>query len=871
MRQLEDLLQDCAVKLSTPGQMGWGTGFFVAPGLILTCAHVVKGSVQVCWQERILEAVVERSLPDPYDLALLRVSLTTDVNPPCVLLAEEVRSRDPLYLFGYPDEGDCNGEPRTFNCDGTTGNEVAAILFNLGQVRPGMSGSPLLNQRTGKVCGVVKFTRDRSIDLGGGAIPTHVILEQFPQLQELQREFHEEDRRWSDLLITQLSEIDFQPYLQSILDDEDYLNRRKCYISSTVKGCKQILHKQTEQLGVLEGLRKYAAEHVLLVGKPGSGKSTALQQMLQEEAQKALVIIANNRGDFKIPVLIELRDRKEEAIVNRIHEKLRRRTGLAIKTVEELLLEGRFLLLFDGLNEIPTSMIWSILREFQDESDFRKNSRIFSTRELGNDIGLGLLKKLTMLPLTESQKRTFIQSRLDERAEILLGQLKDRLRELAETPLLLKMLCDVAAESLDRDLPANRGMLFRQEFARRYQAFKSKRGCVSEDSRRLTERLLQQLALEMTQGYSIKNLKLQLSKDQAIQILQVFLKTQGETNTLTKASEYLDDLLNWDLLQLASDETQIEFHHQLFQEYYVAEAFLNGQQKIADLVAHIYEPHWQEIILLVVELQDNSDDLVRLIKARLDIFFAEQNKSRQLQQLLTWANQKASYIGVSDNYQNLNGASSLSYKRFQASIRAFYCANSLTYALDLNRTSQRIGVSANELLGSLNSSLSLDLVFAAALDHKNLSNLNYYLVRDRALVSIIDFAHDLNQKISQDPNFYLASLFIHTLASLLNDILTNNLIPWDLDSDLEASLWLLKTELSDLNNNRLDQWSHKLRCVLNNHQVIFGEVVNFPEDEVEKVESFLRINQLLVECLNRAFCLTHSLKEEILSTLLLSE
>lgn len=33
--------------------------------------------------------------------------------------------------------------------------------------------------------------------------------------------------------------------------------------------------ERIEQLPVMKGLRKYAANHVLLVGKPGSGKSTA--------------------------------------------------------------------------------------------------------------------------------------------------------------------------------------------------------------------------------------------------------------------------------------------------------------------------------------------------------------------------------------------------------------------------------------------------------------------------------------------------------------------------------------------------------------------------------------------------------------------
>ncbi|PSB24033.1 tetratricopeptide repeat-containing serine protease family protein [Stenomitos frigidus] len=200
MSHLEALLQQCTVKLTLPGRIGWGTGFFVAPGWILTCAHVVqeaKGEpLQVRWQKRELEAVVERSLPDLYDLALLRVTLPADANPPCVYLDQDIRSRDPLYLFGYPDQDFPNGCPVTFSCEGLTGDEPALIKFVLGQVRPGMSGSPLLNQRTGQVCGIVKFTRDRSFDLGGGAVPAAVILAQFPKLMEQQRAFHQSDQRW---------------------------------------------------------------------------------------------------------------------------------------------------------------------------------------------------------------------------------------------------------------------------------------------------------------------------------------------------------------------------------------------------------------------------------------------------------------------------------------------------------------------------------------------------------------------------------------------------------------------------------------------------------------------------------------------------
>ncbi len=43
--------------------------------------------------------------------------------------------------------------------------------------------------------------------------------------------------------------------------------------------------EKIERLSVLEGLRKYASEHVLLVGRPGSGKSTALARLAKTELQ----------------------------------------------------------------------------------------------------------------------------------------------------------------------------------------------------------------------------------------------------------------------------------------------------------------------------------------------------------------------------------------------------------------------------------------------------------------------------------------------------------------------------------------------------------------------------------------------------------
>lgn len=203
---LENVLQHCTVKLTVPGKRRHGTGFIVAPGLLLSCAHVVKGDNNQChkesvkiWQKQnfISEAEVTKWLPD-LDIALLEFSPPLDSEFPCVYLDEVVASGDELYTFGYPDQDYPNGCPVTFNCEGLTGDEPPLIKFKLGQVRPGMSGAPLLNKRTGKVCGVVKSTRSRGDDLGGGAVTTSVILSQFSALAELQQRFHREDKRWID-------------------------------------------------------------------------------------------------------------------------------------------------------------------------------------------------------------------------------------------------------------------------------------------------------------------------------------------------------------------------------------------------------------------------------------------------------------------------------------------------------------------------------------------------------------------------------------------------------------------------------------------------------------------------------------------------
>nr|WP_278002576.1 tetratricopeptide repeat protein [Nodosilinea sp. FACHB-13] len=183
-----------------------GTGFFVAPGRVLTCEHVVRraGGAPIAMRWRQIQDFAEAQVEQVWaeiDLALLTFIEPPQNNLPCVYLDDEdVRVGDQLYLFGYPAREFENGRPVTPECEGFTGDEPPFIMLEQGQVQPGMSGAALLNRRTGKVCGMAKFTLDEYSSLGGGGVKTAVIMQRLPVLADWQQAFHQQDGRWQRFL-----------------------------------------------------------------------------------------------------------------------------------------------------------------------------------------------------------------------------------------------------------------------------------------------------------------------------------------------------------------------------------------------------------------------------------------------------------------------------------------------------------------------------------------------------------------------------------------------------------------------------------------------------------------------------------------------
>lgn len=173
-----------------------GTGFFIAPNRVVTCAHVVPdldGATYLayCRGERLTGTVLARvpahgadklfSFPD---VALLEVELP---DQPCVPLRLALPdNEDQLYAYGYPLRDDRPFADHMFLQAVSPLEEVWSgnvFLKTTGdQVRGGASGSPVLDDTTGELVGIVSQTRDQNQNLGAVLVSTAAILHAFAQV-----------------------------------------------------------------------------------------------------------------------------------------------------------------------------------------------------------------------------------------------------------------------------------------------------------------------------------------------------------------------------------------------------------------------------------------------------------------------------------------------------------------------------------------------------------------------------------------------------------------------------------------------------------------------------------------------------------------
>jgi hypothetical protein len=192
LAKLDPILRRAVVRIRVGESEG--TGFFVAPSRVLTCYHVVAGSINTNVPIKVTDStkgeftatILEQRGPGWPDLAFLDVDAP---GAPCPLFSIEPVARGAkLVVTGYVAGSSVPFQSRGMTSGGANqfgdSNEPYLRLDD-DPVVPGLSGSPVLDEGTGLVAGIVRLTIDDRIDAGGFAVPMASIIQHIPELRPL--------------------------------------------------------------------------------------------------------------------------------------------------------------------------------------------------------------------------------------------------------------------------------------------------------------------------------------------------------------------------------------------------------------------------------------------------------------------------------------------------------------------------------------------------------------------------------------------------------------------------------------------------------------------------------------------------------------
>ncbi|MFG2334345.1 trypsin-like peptidase domain-containing protein [Streptomyces sp. NPDC048604] len=216
LARLQELLEECRVLVTGVTQ---GTGFFVAPGYVVTSAHVSGAEpgarVAVAWggieYEGVIRAASEAGRsqglwPFP-DLAIVELPAPPEGHA-CVWLDPVAPSSGTeLTATGHSsvyERRTAAGRTTLLRAAGRHGFHGGRMVeLTGGEVNHGLSGGPLLSHRTGGVCAVVKLTRKADTAMGGLGAPVGALRLLDPEVcrtvMRAHDRFHAADTQWTAL------------------------------------------------------------------------------------------------------------------------------------------------------------------------------------------------------------------------------------------------------------------------------------------------------------------------------------------------------------------------------------------------------------------------------------------------------------------------------------------------------------------------------------------------------------------------------------------------------------------------------------------------------------------------------------------------
>lgn len=607
---------------------------------------------------------------------------------------------------------------------------------------------------------------------------------------------------------------------------------------------------QQEVIPAIDAVKNYSK--LMVLGKPGSGKTTFLQNI-------ALQSIKATLQPERIPIFIKLKNfvedweaetetNKTNYLRNYIDQQICN-SSVTVQQVELLLNEGRFLILLDGLDEVGEKDSKAIIKQIRQLSEYYyKNQFIVTCRIAAQQYKFTGFTDIEIADFNLKQIQSFVNkwfsnvvNNSQEQSEIKANQFIQKLqlhknkpiRELAVTPILLNLTCLVFEGK--GDFPTKRADIYKQGLDILLIRWDKSRGINRDEIYQNLSlphklKLLSQIAaITFEKGdYFFEETTIQKYIVDYLQTLPCASKDpqvlQLESEAVLKSIEAQHGLL------VERARGIYSFSHLTFQEYLTAKHYITNsdpeilERNLTKLVSHIHEIRWREVILLAAGMLENADYLLKLIKQYIDAIAASDEK---IQKLLLWTNQKCLSLELS--YRN-------------AAIRAFYLTLDLPRYLGFAR--------------DLNLAIALDLNLAQTLDPQMQLDLNL----NRIL--------NLSLKIEQQPT--LERILMLSLA-----------FPSDRELSCQAELipvlQQLKEELpiTQSQENLLiwwhsqgSNWIKRLRDTIIKYRNICHDW-QLNQQQQQTLQLYYDANRFLLDYLDSNFPITQNLREKIIEQLLL--
>lgn len=380
----------------------------------------------------------------------------------------------------------------------------------------------------------------------------------------------------------------------------------------------------TRKMKVRDAIKKYP--HLIILGNPGAGKTTALKILAEEYAgwhgeEKNLYSNVSEAlqglNDFNLPIFIDLAtyaplvsSNPNYSLIQLITDSVR-----GVKKVDVLnrLVNGGCILLFDGLNEVG-----EVYNKVVHQLRYLANKKIPNNRfivtcrptayrdELRNDFTTFYLSSLSKLNVSKILE---LELGIDK-AQTAWKAIDEHIKDLCSNPLMLTILVDELRNT--NILPHNCAQLFNRFLDRYLTEWAGIKGAVFV---RVEKEILSALALHLGVKQTL------LSADEAAEAMSkrlLNLQRNNEAPQDFNIASLNNELLNHGLLREYRGQTG--FFHQAIQEYFISREI--ASQKNKDLLwSNISNPLWSEIIVFISGIVNNATEIIRRL-IDLDPFLA---------------------------------------------------------------------------------------------------------------------------------------------------------------------------------------------------------------------------------------------------------